>query len=109
MLEACSLVKYLSYVIDVSTVINLAAAHPSSWPVPAQLHGGLWTSCQTGPDEVCLCVRASLSEPFCFDSCPDRVALINCKETKSVMTVVCEKGPKGDDQVSGLDLISLVI
>lgn len=40
-LEACSLVKYLSYVIDVSTVINLAAAHPSSWPVPAQLHGGL--------------------------------------------------------------------
>lgn len=40
-LEACSLVKYLSYVIDVSTVINLAAAHPSSWPVPTQLHGGL--------------------------------------------------------------------
>lgn len=29
-LEACSLVKYLNYVIDVSTVINLAAAHPSS-------------------------------------------------------------------------------
>lgn len=40
-LEACSLVKYLNYVIDVSTVINLAAAHPSSWPVPALLHGAL--------------------------------------------------------------------
>lgn len=61
-LEACSLVKYLSYVIDVSTVINLAAAHPSSRPVPAQLHGGLLRSCQTGPDEVCVrvCVRARL-------------------------------------------------
>lgn len=55
-LEACSLVKYLNYVIDVSTVINFAAAHPSSWPVPTRLHGALWRSCQTGPDEVCVCV-----------------------------------------------------
>lgn len=55
-LEACSLVKYLNYVIDVSTVINLAAAHPSSWPVPTQLHCALWRSCQTGPNEVCVCV-----------------------------------------------------
>lgn len=60
-LEVCSLVKYLSYVIDVSTVINLAAAHPSSWPVPARLHGGLWRSCQTGPDEVFVCA------PFCWN------------------------------------------
>lgn len=40
-LEACSLVKYLNYVIDVSTVINLPAALPSNWPVPTQLHGAL--------------------------------------------------------------------
>lgn len=69
-LEACSLVKYLSYVIDVSTVINLAAAHPSSWPMPARLHGGLWRSCQTGSDEVCLCVRLFV-ETFCFDCWQD--------------------------------------
>lgn len=29
-LQACSLVKHLNYVIDVSTVINLAAAHPAN-------------------------------------------------------------------------------
>lgn len=77
-LEACSLVKYLNYVIDVSTVINLAAAHPSSWPVPAQLHGALWRSCQTGPDEVCVCVFA---EAFCFDSWGDYPAVVNYEET----------------------------
>lgn len=95
-LEACSLVKYLSYVIDVSTVINLAAAHPSSWPVPARLHGGLWRSCQTGSDEVCLCVRLFV-ETFCFDCWRDYVAFINWTETKSVGTVVCERSRNGDE------------
>lgn len=95
-LEACSLVKYLSYVIDVSTVINLAAAHPSSWPVPARLHGGLWRSCQTGPDEVCLCVRFFV-ETFCFDCWQDYVAFINWIETKLVVAVVCERRRKGNE------------
>lgn len=59
---------------------------------------------------MCACARASLSEPFfCFDSWPDCVALVNCKETRSVVTVVCERRPKGADRVSGLDPISPVI
>lgn len=50
-LEARSLLKYLNYVIDVSTVINLAAARPSGRLLPTQFLGRLWSSCQTGPDD----------------------------------------------------------
>lgn len=54
--SAGRLVKYLNYFIDVSKVINLAAAHPPGWPVPAQLPGALWRSCQTGSEELwCTC------------------------------------------------------
>lgn len=65
-LEACSLVKYLNYVIDVSTVIKLAAAHPSGWPMPTQLHGALWRSCQTGLDEVCVNLFVCISWNLLF-------------------------------------------
>lgn len=112
-LEACSLVKYLSYVIDVSRVINLAAAHPSSRPVPRaaprRIVGG---AVKRAPDEARSRVRAhtSLAEPsFLLISAPDCVALLKCKETKSVVTVVCGRGPEGADQDSGLDPISPVI
>lgn len=56
-LEACSLVKYLNYVIDVSTVINLAAAHPSGRPVPALAPWCIVKELSNRPcDEVCVCV-----------------------------------------------------
>lgn len=74
-LEACSLVKYLNYFIDVSTVINLPVAHPSSWPVSVRLRRGIvkglsdrswWGSC--------------VFEAVCFDSWGDCAAVVNCAE-----------------------------
>lgn len=77
-LEACSLVKYLNYFIDVSTVINLPVALPSSWPVSGQpcwgivkelSDGGWWGSC--------------VFEAVCFDSWGDYTAVVNSAKTKS--------------------------
>ena len=65
-LGVCRLVNYVSYVIDVSTAIQLNVAPPSCGSMPAKLHTALWIGCRTGLG-VCVCVRACVHA--CMRAC----------------------------------------
>lgn len=95
-LKARSLVKYLNYVIDVSTVINLAVAHPSGCLLPTQFLGRLWSSCQTGTDDgdddgACVFwVWHIFVEAHCFDKSEER----KCWKDQISVTGVCVRRPR---------------